>query len=83
VDGPAPAVAAALAVLPGALGVEQQPPDGGLGVAFIVRTHDPLPVQRRIGAAIVTPGWVLLELRAEVPTLEDLFVRLVGAGGSA
>jgi len=35
------------------------------------------PVQRQIGPAVVGRGWTLLEVRAEAPTLEDLFVRLV------
>jgi hypothetical protein len=31
-----------------------------------------------LAAAIVQRGWTLLEVRADTPTLEELFVRLVG-----
>ncbi len=77
VEGPAEAVAAALAALPGAVGVEQQAPDGRPGLAFLVRVRATEPAQRQLGAAIVTRGWTLLEMRADAPTLEDLFLRLV------
>ena len=33
-------------------------------------------------AAMVAHGWTLLEVRANPPTLEDLFVRLIGAGAT-
>jgi ABC-2 type transport system ATP-binding protein len=77
VDGPPEAVAAVLAELPGVLRVERAGTDGQAGVAFVVLAPDPVPVQRQLGAAIVGRGWTLLEARTDLPTLEDLFVRLV------
>jgi ABC-2 type transport system ATP-binding protein len=83
VDGPADAVAAALAALPGVAAVERPPGDGEPGVRFVLRAHDPEPVQRRLAGAVVAAGWTLLEVRADAPTLEDLFVRLVASGDPA
>jgi len=80
IDGPPDAVAQALAALPGVVGVERGAADGQSGVSFVVLASDPEPVQRRLAAAIVAGGWTLLEVRAKPPTLEDLFVRLVGSG---
>ncbi len=82
IDGPADAVAADLAALPGVLDVERRPPDDQPGALFVVRAHDPGPVQRRLGAAVVARGWTLLEVRPEATTLEDLFVRLVTRAGA-
>jgi ABC-2 type transport system ATP-binding protein len=79
VDGPAEAVGRALAALPGVAGVEPSPPDGQPGTRFVVRAPEPDAVQRRLAAAVVAAGWTLLEVRADPPTLEDLFVRAVGA----
>ena len=62
------------------VGVERGAADGQSGVSFVVLASDPEPVQRRLAAAIVAGGWTLLEVRAKPPTLEDLFVRLVGSG---
>jgi ABC-2 type transport system ATP-binding protein len=79
VEGPADAVAAGLAVV---AGVEQvEPLDGGgrAGVAFRVRSARLDAVQRVLAAAIVGHGWTLLEMRVEEPTLEELFMRLVGS----
>jgi len=80
VDGPPEAVAEALAALPGVVGVERGQPDGQAGVPFVVLAPDPEPVQRRLAGAVVAGGWTLLEVQVSPPTLEDLFVRLVGAG---
>jgi ABC-2 type transport system ATP-binding protein len=81
VDGPADEVAGALGSLPGVVGVERLAPAGGAGVAFAVGTHEPEPVQRVLAATIVGRGWVLLEVRVEPVTLEDLFVRAVAPPG--
>jgi ABC-2 type transport system ATP-binding protein len=81
VDGPADAVATQLATLPGVVGVERGAPDGLAGTAFALSARDPGPVQRALGAALVARGWTLLEVRVSTPTLEDLFVQLVGPAG--
>ena len=78
IDGPPDAVARALAALPGVVGVERGEADGQSGVPFVVLASDPEPAQRRLAAAIVAGGWTLLEVQVRPPTLEDLFVRLVG-----
>ena len=77
VEGPEAAVAATLAALPGVHGVEPGAPDGGMGASYVLRVEAPVPVQRQLAAVVVAHGWTLLEMRAEEPTLEDLFVRLV------
>jgi gliding motility-associated transport system ATP-binding protein len=81
IDGPREAVAAALAALPGVRRVEALPDDGQSGAAFAVFALEPEPVQRALGAAVVARGWTLLEIAVSVPSLEDLFVRLVAAAG--
>ena len=83
VDGPAEEVAAALGALPGVVRVETAAPDDQPGRAFAVFANEPEPVQRALAAAIVTRGWTLLAVSLSVPTLEDLFVRLVGPGAAA
>jgi ABC-2 type transport system ATP-binding protein len=82
VDGPPDEVSAALAALPGVTRVERGDPDGRPGATFAVLAPDPEPVQRAVAGTVVARGWTLLEVRATTPTLEDLFVRLVGAGPS-
>jgi hypothetical protein len=77
VEGPAEEVARLLAALPGVLRVEPAADDGQLGVGFVLLVPDPAPVQRHLGAAVIGRGWTLLEMRTDLPTLEDLFVRLV------
>ena len=77
VEGPREEVAAALAALPDVIRVEQVAAEGQPGTLFAVFARDPVPVQRRIAATVVGRGWTLLEVRADPPTLEDLFVRLV------
>ena len=78
IDGPPAEVEGALTGLAGVAGVEHV--DGGAshGATFLVRAVDPEAVQRVLAAAIVARGWLLLEMRTDVPTLEELFVRLVG-----
>ena len=82
VDGPADAVAAALGGVPGVVHVEPASADAGAGTAFVVRAPEPEPVQRQLASLVVARGWTLLEMRADPPTLEDLFVRLVAASAS-
>ena len=77
VEGPPADVERALEGLPGVTAVEREA-DGGRGTLFHVVLPDPDPAQRVLAAAIVERGWTLLEVRAETPTLEELFVRLVG-----
>jgi ABC-2 type transport system ATP-binding protein len=77
VEGPPAEVAAALSALPEVSRVEQVAAEGQPGVLFAVFAREPVPVQRRIAATVVGSGWTLLEVRADPPTLEDLFVRLV------
>jgi ABC-2 type transport system ATP-binding protein len=78
IDGPPEAVAAALGGLAGVSSVERLPADGQPGAPFAVLAPDPEPVQRALAATVVSRGWALLEVRATAPTLEDLFVHLVG-----
>jgi ABC-2 type transport system ATP-binding protein len=78
VDGPAADVQAALATLPGVTGVERGAAGDGPGSVYVVRAERPREVQGRLAALVVERGWTLLEVRGEEPTLEDLFVRLVG-----
>ena len=78
IDGPAPAVRGALAEIPGVTSVEAGAAADGPGVVSIVRAATPRQVQARLAALVVERGWTLLEIRLEEPTLEDLFVRLVG-----
>jgi ABC-2 type transport system ATP-binding protein len=82
VDGPADAVAAALGGVPGVVRVEPASADAGAGTAFVVRAPEPEPVQRQLASLVVARGWTLLEMRADPPTLEDLFVRLVAPSAS-
>ena len=80
IDGPPEAVGQALAALPGVARVERRQADGQSGVPFVVLAPDPEPVRRQLAAAIVSGGWTLLEVQMRPPTLEDLFVQLVGPG---
>jgi ABC-2 type transport system ATP-binding protein len=78
IDGPAADVRAALASLPGVTAVEPGPASEGPGLVYVVRAGNAREVQARLAALAVERSWTLLEIRAEEPTLEDLFVRLVG-----
>jgi len=83
VDGPAHAVRATLAGLPGVVDVAALTPDGEPGVAFAVLAPAIDPARRAVAGAVVGAGWTLLELRVTPPSLEDLFVRLVGTPPAA
>ncbi len=76
IEGPADEAVSALAELPGVHSAAIEP-DGQGGVRIVLRTRSPVPVQRAVGGAVLERGWTLVELRAESPTLEDLFVRAV------
>jgi ABC-2 type transport system ATP-binding protein len=78
IEGPAGDVEALLAGLPGVTAVDRTPADAGDGDTFRLTVQDPEPVQRALAPAVVQRGWTLREVRAEAPTLEELFVRLVG-----
>jgi len=77
VDGPPAEVAAALASLPGVLGVDTDTAPGDAARRFVVRAEQAEPVQRAVAGLVVGRGWTLLEVRTVTPTLEDLFVRAV------
>jgi ABC-2 type transport system ATP-binding protein len=83
IEGPPERVAALLASLPGVMRVEPAPADGRAGAAFELTLPDPVPVQRVLAARVVSAGWTLLEVRAAVPSLEDLFVQAIGPSGGA
>ena len=78
VDGPVDAVREALAALPGVRAVERLADGSGPAVGFRLASAAPDASQRAVAAAVVARGWTLLELRSEAPTLEELFMRLVG-----
>ena len=78
IEGPTADVRAALVALPGIEGVEVADGDGRRGSIFHLVALDPEPAQRVLAAQVVRQGWTLLEMRAETPTLEELFVRVVG-----
>jgi len=78
IEGPAAAVRDALLGVPGVHGVEALDGDAEGGGRFRVAVADPKPVQRVLAAMVVQRGWTLLEIQADAPTLEELFVRVVG-----
>ena len=78
IDGPEAAVRTALLALPGVEGVEAPGGADGRGTLLRLIVREPEPVQRVLAALVVERGWTLLEVRAETPTLEELFVRVVG-----
>jgi len=78
IDGPVEAVHALLASLPGVADVERVEDARGRAPTFRIGSNGAEPVQRTIAAAVVERGWTLLEMREEVSTLEELFMRLVG-----
>jgi ABC-2 type transport system ATP-binding protein len=82
IEGPAEDVATALAGLPGVTAVEREPPDGRAGACWRVVAPVVEPVERALAPLAVGRGWTLLEMQAVRPTLEDLFVRVVDAGGA-
>ncbi len=71
VDGPAEAVAAALAALPGVERVARE------AAAFVLEAAATGDVARAAGEAMAARGWTIRELREEMPDLEQIFLRLV------
>jgi ABC-2 type transport system ATP-binding protein len=78
VDGPAAEVRAMLESLADLVRLEER--DGG---AFLVEATGAVPLARRVGAAVQQGGWVVIELRQETLDLEDIFLELVRARGTA
>ena len=78
IDGPPASVAEGLAAIGGVERVEALAADGEAGRLFRLRSAGIDAVQRALAAAVVGRGWTLLEMRVDEPTLEELFVRLVG-----
>jgi len=74
VDGPAEAVAAALAALPGVERVARE------AAAFVLEAAASADVARAAGEAMAARGWAIRELREEMPDLEQIFLRLVRDG---
>jgi ABC-2 type transport system ATP-binding protein len=74
VDGPAEAVAAALAALPGVERVARE------AAAFVLEAAATADVARAAGEAMAARGWTIRELREEMPDLEQIFLRLVRDG---
>jgi len=74
VDGPAEAVAAALAALPGVERVARA------AAAFVLEADASGDVARAAGEAMAARGWTIRELREEMPDLEQIFLRLVRDG---
>ena len=77
VDGPAEAVAAVLAALPGVERVVRE------AEAFVLEAAGDGNVAHAVGAAMAAHGWTIRELREETPDLEQSFLRLVRAGPEA
>ncbi|MCW5892495.1 MAG: ABC transporter ATP-binding protein [bacterium] len=76
VEGPADAVRALLAALPGVSAVSVDAGEGA-GTRFVLSAPEPEGVQRAVAPAVVAAGYTLLEVQVATPTLEDLFVRAV------
>jgi hypothetical protein len=91
VDGPPDVVAAAVRELDEVERVEpaaESPSDPSYrGCALVVVSKEGETTRREIAAVVVRRGWGLLEVRPLEPSLEELFVRLLGAerrtGGNA
>jgi ABC-2 type transport system ATP-binding protein len=77
IDGPAADVRTMLEGLADLVRLDER--DG----AFLVEAGGAAPLARRVGAAVQQRGWVVIELRQEALDLEDIFLELVRAQGSA
>src|SRR5262249_10534090 len=80
-EGPPEVVERALRLLDGVTAVARVRDDGGPGVRLDLRARDSVAVQRRIAPALQEAGCAVLEIVPRVPTLEDLFVRLMQRDG--
>jgi len=85
VEGPGAEIERTLRAIPGVRDVEGAPrgmPDAdGPGQAFVVTAGDEDVARRELAEAVVRRGWGLLEVRPLEPSLEEVFVRLVGSEG--
>jgi ABC-2 type transport system ATP-binding protein len=77
VDGPLDALAEQLARAPWTAGVEREPAEAG-AERLAVKVLDRAEARRAIPAAVVSLGLGLVRLAEEEPSLEDVFVELVG-----
>lgn len=77
VDGPPGEVLSVLRSTPGVDAVELEP---SVGNGFVVRAAEGEAVRAAAAAALVERGFALREMRPIVPTLEELFVRLLAGG---
>jgi ABC-2 type transport system ATP-binding protein len=77
VDGGADALAETLAHASWAAGLEMLPSEGGTS-RLAVKVVDRVEARRAIPAAVVAHGLGLVRLAEEEPSLEDVFVELVG-----
>ncbi len=74
-DGPADAVGAALASVPGVSRVRAgSVPGSGPAATYEIDTEKGVDVRRGLAAAVVNGGWGLLELRPLRMSLEDIFL---------
>jgi ABC-2 type transport system ATP-binding protein len=80
-EGPPEAVAAALGGMRGVDQVERAVTASGSGTAFVVSSGDGEAAGPELAARIVREGWALLEIRPLEPSLEELFVAILGAEG--
>ncbi|MGH7895683.1 MAG: hypothetical protein ACREQL_13510, partial [Candidatus Binatia bacterium] len=79
IDGPGAPVRDALAAIPGVRAVEVIAGGTGPGATYRIVAEEPEPVQRAVAGVVVGRGWGLLEVRLDSPSLEDLFMQLVGS----
>jgi ABC-2 type transport system ATP-binding protein len=71
-------VRAALAAMPGARIVAEQPEDGGTTYRLVAAEGAPAGLASALARAVLDAKGQLLGLQQEQPTLEDVFVRLTG-----
>jgi ABC-2 type transport system ATP-binding protein len=74
---PADGAEAALRAVPGVSGVVRDGGDGGL----IVQMRDGADAREEIASLAVGRGWGLLELRPEIQSLEETFIRIIRGEG--
>ncbi len=76
VRGPSDQIIATLKSLDGVTDVVQETPPKDGRAKYTVETRLDVDIRERIAHEIVKHGWGLLELRPEVMTLEEIFLRL-------
>ena len=86
VEGPGAEIERALRAVPGVRDVEVSARSGRdedvPGHPFVVTSSDEDVARRELAEAVVRHGWGLLEVRPLEPSLEEVFVRLVGTEGT-